>query len=66
MSKSASKHKRKAEKRAKARIQQIKENGINLEAIEMKDPSALLREQLQEAKSKKVRVGLLKQLENSL
>lgn len=53
MSKSASKHKRKAEKRAKARIQQIKENGINLEAIEMKDPSALLREQLQEAKSKK-------------
>ncbi|XP_068687844.1 partner of Y14 and mago-like isoform X2 [Montipora foliosa] len=53
MSKSASKHKRKAEKRAKARIHQIKENGINLEAIEMKDPSALLREQLQEAKSKK-------------
>lgn len=53
LSKSASKNKKRAEKRTKARIEQIKENGA-LEAIEMKDPVGVLREQLQEAKDTKV------------
>lgn len=54
LSKSASKNKKRAEKRTKARIEQIKENGGALEAIEMKDPVGVLREQLQEAKDTKV------------
>lgn len=48
------KNKKRAEKRSKARIQQIKENGGVLEAIEMKDPIGVLKEQLQEAKNNKV------------
>jgi len=51
LSKAALKNKKRAEKRSKARIQQIKENGGVLEAFEMKDPVSLLREQLQEAKN---------------
>lgn len=55
LSKAALKNKKRAEKRSKARIQQIKENGGVLhEAIEMKDPVAVLREQLQGAKNTKV------------
>lgn len=57
LSKSALKNKKRAEKRTKARIEQIKENGGTLEAIEMKDPVAVLREQLQEAKDNKVCVA---------
>ena len=57
LSKSALKNKKRAEKRVKARIEQIKENGGTLEAIEMKDPVAVLREQLQEAKDNKVCVA---------
>lgn len=57
LSKSALKNKKRAEKRTKARIEQIKENGGTLEAIEMKDPVAVLREQLQEAKDNKVHVA---------
>ena len=56
LSKSALKNKKRAEKRTKARIEQIKENGGTLEAIEMKDPVAVLREQLQEAKDNKVSI----------
>lgn len=48
------KNKKRAEKRTSARIQQIKENSSVLEAIEMKDPVSILREQLQEAKNSKV------------
>jgi len=54
LSKSALKNKKRAQKRTKARIEQIKENGGTLEAIEMKDPVAVLREQLQEAKDNQV------------
>ena len=54
LSKAAMKNKKRAEKRSKARIQQIKENGIMSEEIEMKDPLAILRQQLQEAKDRKV------------
>ena len=54
LSKSALKNKKRAEKRSKARIEQIKENGGILEAMQMKDPVDLLREQLQEAKNNKV------------
>lgn len=57
LSKSALKNKKRAEKRSKARIEQIKENGGTLEAIEMKDPVAVLREQLQEAKDNKVSIA---------
>lgn len=57
LSKSALKNKKRAEKRTKARIEQIKEKGT-LEAIEMKDPVGVLREQLQEAKDNKVCVLL--------
>lgn len=53
LSKSALKNKKRAEKRSKARMEQIKENGGILEAIQMKDPVDLLREQLQEAKNNK-------------
>lgn len=53
LSKSAQKNKKRAEKRTKARIEQIKEKKT-LEAIEMKDPVGVLREQLQEAKNNKV------------
>lgn len=56
LSKSALKNKKRAEKRTKARIEQIKENR-GTEAIEMKDPLAILREQLQEAKDSKVCVA---------
>lgn len=54
LSKAALKNKKRAAKRSKARIQQIKESGGILEAIEMKDPVAVLREQLNKAKSSKV------------
>lgn len=57
LSKSALKNKKRAEKRTKARIEQIKQNGGTSEAIEMKDPVAVLREQLQEAKDKQVCVA---------
>lgn len=57
LSKSALKNKKRAEKRTKARVEQIKENRSTLEAIEMKDPLAILREQLQEAKDNKVCVA---------
>lgn len=53
LSKSALKNKKRAEKRSKARIEQIKENGGVLEAMQMKDPVDRLREQLQEAKNNK-------------
>lgn len=53
LSKAALKNKKRAAKRSKARIQQIKESGGILEAIEMKDPVAVLREQLNKAKSSK-------------
>lgn len=53
LSKSALKNKKRAEKRTKARIEQIKQNSGTTEEIEMKDPVAVLREQLQEAKDNK-------------
>ena len=52
LSKAAAKNKKRAEKRRKERIQKVKENGGRvLEAMEMKDPVSILREQLQEAKN---------------
>ena len=57
LSKSALKNKKRAEKRTKARIEQIKQNSGTTEEIEMKDPVAVLREQLQEAKDNKVCVA---------
>ena len=59
MSKAAAKNKKRAEKRRKERIQKVKENGGRvLEAMEMKDPVSILREQLQEAKNNRVRYNL--------
>ena len=59
LSKAAAKNKKRAEKRRKERIQQVKENGGRaLEAMEMKDPVSILREQLQEAKNNQVRCNL--------
>lgn len=57
LSKSALKNKKRAEKRTKARIEQVKQNSGTTEEIEMKDPVAVLREQLQEAKDNKVCVA---------
>ena len=60
LSKAAAKNKKRAEKRRKERIQKVKENGGRiLEAMEMKDPVSILREQLQEAKNNQVRYNLL-------
>ena len=59
LSKAAAKNKKRAEKRRKERIQKVKENGGRvLEAMEMKDPVSILREQLQEAKNNQVRYNL--------
>ena len=52
-------NKKRSEKRIKAGIQPSKGNGVKVEAIEMKDPSAVLRQQFQEAKNKKVHAKLL-------
>ncbi|XP_067020143.1 uncharacterized protein [Acropora muricata] len=51
--KAAMRNKKRSEKRIKARIQPSMGNGVKVEAIEMKDPSAVLRQQFQEAKNKK-------------
>ena len=52
--KAAMRNRKRSEKRIKARIQPSMGNGVKVEAIEMKDPSAVLRQQFQEAKNKKV------------
>lgn len=52
--KAAMRNKKRSEKRIKARIQPSMGNGVKVEAIEMKDPSAVLRQQFQDAKNKKV------------
>ncbi|XP_074628709.1 uncharacterized protein LOC141886446 isoform X1 [Acropora palmata] len=51
--KAAMRNRKRSEKRIKARIQPSMGNGVKVEAIEMKDPSAVLRQQFQEAKNKK-------------
>lgn len=58
MSKAAKKNKKRAEKRAEARLKnKLAEDVENI--VELKDPISILRDQLQEAKSNKVKYSVL-------